>query len=676
MAISQGNNRYDWMVFKLNPWAIQTGNQFFQMKCYIPAMPNFSENSQTVFIPLYYSITEFLSLPVLLTKNLSKELKIIVPTSSMDTPLGNYIAQRGLDTYFIKDDSQKWFSDLQQPNTCFLWFPHNMFCNKEQVLSYHLGLSPIKELLKKISDEYVALWETAALSSKNGIPFPEERMFYFLKSHFYPSIFDFNPLENIHDISYEELAHGTLKNINIQNALLDDKHLLELIFLEYSINEISTSDFFNWETKEQELFNKLQQASSPDFDTLLFNLIKELFPLKYSWKNFRNRFLLLLQKIIETQNSPIVEPLQTVYNKIATGETFPAWDKLLDFLQSWGLCQKQNNYIRIIWKDSLWKNLKSSFTSLQPVYNHSKIETSEIRGLKWTPNFILSHKMSSKFYREDINIFEEDYTRAFHIEWSKETDVCRPFFWHVPGSRIGIVLSHGYLSAPMEIRALAEYLYRQGFSVYGVRLKGHGTSPLDLASTTWEEWYEALNRGMACIRSRCEKVFLCGFSAGGCLILSASANKQEQIEGVISISAPLKLQNYAIHLVPTISTLNLVLKRFGGSGWELIDHRPENPQINYQKNSLKALQQLRLLMEKTEELLPRVTVPALILQGSNDTTVNPDSANIIFQMISSEQKRLIFFNRSRHGILNGPDSEEIFATVSNFINEIAKEKVS
>ncbi len=655
---------------------MQIGSQFFRMKCYIPSIPKFSENSQTIFTPLYYSITEFLALPILLTKNISKDLKIVAPASLMDTPLGNYIIQRGLDTYFIKSNSQRWFSDLQQSNICFLWYPHNVFINKEQWLSYHLGLSPINELLNRIDDEYSVLWEAVTFQHNDRTPISGERTFYLLKSHFYPSTFDFNPLENICDISYEELALGILKSLNIQNSLLDDKHLLELISFEYPIREKSTNNFFDWETESQELFTKIQELCSPDFEKLLFKLIQELLPLRYSWKNFRNRFLSLLQIVIKNQNSPIAEYLQIVYNKIATGEAFPAWNKFLDYSQSQGLCQKQNNYIQIIWKDSHWKKLKSLILSRRPTNNHtSKSESSEIRRLTWTPNFILSHKISRKFYMEDVNIFEEDYTRAFHIEWSKETDVCRPFFWHVPGSRIGIVLSHGYLSAPMEIRALAEYLYRQGFSVYGVRLKGHGTSPLDLASTSWEEWYESLNRGISCIRSRCEKVFLCGFSAGGCLILSASANKQEQIEGVISISAPLKLQNYAIHLVPTISTLNLVLKRFGGSGWELIDHRPENPQINYQKNSLKALQQLRLLMEKTEELLPRVTVPALILQGSNDTTVNPDSANIIFQMISSEQKRLIFFNRSRHGILNGPDSEEIFATVSNFINEIAKEKV-
>ena len=656
----QGNQKYNWVVFTLKPWALQYGQQYFHTNCYIPFLPKFSEQSQTLIIPLYYTITELFLLPILFTNKFQKKLKIIVPTDLIDTPLGNYITQRGLDSYDLLHDFQNWSTDLQQKDTCFLWFPRNGFISKEQGLKYHLGLLSYEELLKKITEEYTSLFPTESQSIKNH---------YLFKSHFYPSVYSENPLENICGISYEELAYGVLKELNIKDTVLDSNHLLEVVLLEYSkpLKNLASGEDF------KDLFDNFYKQSSPDFELLLFRLITNLFPVRYSWKNFRNRFLCLLQATIETQNSPIVEPLKAIHERISTGENFSAWDKILVFFEEQGLCKNYPEGIFIKPRYSFWKQPQAvlhSFFSC-PDGNSNK-ETDIVRKIKWTPNFILSYKTARNFHHKDVAIFEEDFMRSFHQEWSKEANVGRPFFRHVLGSRIGIVLSHGYLSAPMEIRALADYLYRQGYSVYGVRLKGHGTSPLDLARSSYEEWYSALNRGIACMHARCEKVFLCGFSAGGCLVLSASANKQKNIEGVISISAPLKLQNYAINLVPTISTLNLVLKKFGGSGWELFDHHPENPHINYQKNPLAGLQQLRLLMEKTEEVLPQITIPTLIIQGSNDTTVNPDSANIIFQSISSEQKKLVLFNRTRHGILNGPGSDEIFACVSQFIKDIAE----
>ena len=55
---------------------------------------------------------------------------------------------------------------------------------------------------------------------------------------------------------------------------------------------------------------------------------------------------------------------------------------------------------------------------------------------------------------------------------------------------LGIVLVHGFLASPAELRELGEKLYARGHPVIGVRLTGHGTSPLrpsqsKLAGMVW-----------------------------------------------------------------------------------------------------------------------------------------------------------------------------------------------
>jgi len=44
----------------------------------------------------------------------------------------------------------------------------------------------------------------------------------------------------------------------------------------------------------------------------------------------------------------------------------------------------------------------------------------------------------------------------------------------------GVVLVHGLLASPAEMRPIGERLHAAGFHVIGVRVKGHGTSPWDL----------------------------------------------------------------------------------------------------------------------------------------------------------------------------------------------------
>ena len=49
-----------------------------------------------------------------------------------------------------------------------------------------------------------------------------------------------------------------------------------------------------------------------------------------------------------------------------------------------------------------------------------------------------------------------------------------PFLLNGRKSAVGIVLVHGYLSCPEQMRPLAERLHDAGYNVYVVRLDGHG----------------------------------------------------------------------------------------------------------------------------------------------------------------------------------------------------------
>ena len=51
------------------------------------------------------------------------------------------------------------------------------------------------------------------------------------------------------------------------------------------------------------------------------------------------------------------------------------------------------------------------------------------------------------------------------------------------------------MAAPLEVRELAKYLGRLGYWVYVPRIKGHGTTPEDLAGRTYLEWIESVEEG-------------------------------------------------------------------------------------------------------------------------------------------------------------------------------------
>ncbi|UCF89842.1 MAG: EstA protein, partial [Desulfobacterales bacterium] len=122
-----------------------------------------------------------------------------------------------------------------------------------------------------------------------------------------------------------------------------------------------------------------------------------------------------------------------------------------------------------------------------------------VHQLAYLPDFWIKRKVARHLMQQDVQEYEQDY-QAFYIEGeSKPLDVGMPFLMRGKSRQVGVVLCHGYMAAPLEVKDLAVYLARQGFWVYVPRLKGHGTSPDDLATRSYQDWRAAMDRGYAII---------------------------------------------------------------------------------------------------------------------------------------------------------------------------------
>ena len=126
-----------------------------------------------------------------------------------------------------------------------------------------------------------------------------------------------------------------------------------------------------------------------------------------------------------------------------------------------------------------------------------------------------------------------------------------PFFIQPKISNgFGVLLVHGLLASPAELRAYGEYLVKQGYTVLGIRLKGHGTSPYALREQSWEDWYGCVQRGFDILKVHCSRIFVVGFSTGGALLLKLATEHYPEMIGVVAVSVPLKFVNPAFMLVP------------------------------------------------------------------------------------------------------------------------------
>jgi esterase/lipase len=258
-------------------------------------------------------------------------------------------------------------------------------------------------------------------------------------------------------------------------------------------------------------------------------------------------------------------------------------------------------------------------------------------------------------------LYEEEYTAFAAMAPSKMLPMPRgtgaPMLLRsdTETGAVGILLIHGYSASPAEVLPLAHYLHAHGMTVYVVRLRGHGTSPYDLQQHPWQAWYDSVLRGYHALRALSDVQFAGGMSMGGALALYLAAQQAESLQGVFAVGAPIKLHNRYLRLIPVAKAMR-----------DFVRAEPENPCTNYTYQPLRAVWQLTQFIDVYQEALSRVTLPVLLVQARGDTTVRPESAQLIYERLSSRDKCLLWKDINRHVIV-GADYPDVHHDILTFL---------
>jgi esterase/lipase len=355
-------------------------------------------------------------------------------------------------------------------------------------------------------------------------------------------------------------------------------------------------------------------------------------------------------------------------------EPCPGYDDIRKLASEVGVTENKSETLRI---DKLRLNMMGMFHSIR-VNNPLVVIANELEPMREVTRQIKLRVNDSEvtsrrraavaICKHDRELFDQDYS-FFANSTSKSRDIGRPFLLKTPGAKTGIVLSHGLLSAPAETRELATALHAQGYTVYGVRLRGHGTSPENLRISNWQEWYRSYLRGYAVVRQLCDEVVFGGFSTGGLVALRAAAGREGEVSRCFAINPPIRLKDIKARMAPALHYSNTFFDacHLDAAAVRFVDNTPENPDTNYARVPIRTLHQLGQLMDDARDRLSTVVMPTQIICGVQDPTVNPASSEIIHAAIGSADKALLRLDCDRHVIIRGPSAPEITRHILGFL---------
>ncbi len=230
-------------------------------------------------------------------------------------------------------------------------------------------------------------------------------------------------------------------------------------------------------------------------------------------------------------------------------------------------------------------------------------------------------------------------------------------------SERAVLLIHGYTGAPSEMRLLGEYLNNMGFTVQGVRLPGHGTTPEDLNETTTVDWYDEAERTCCELLSRYPKVMVAGLSMGGLLTIKLAS--QLPIQRAAILAAPIFLQDKRVPLFPILRHFIKYLPKQKRNYHETAMYN-----VAYDRMPTKPIDSiLKMIKIAKTEYLPKIEIPCLVIQSKIEHTVNPKSAQYIYDNIKSKLKRLVWLEHCGHILTLDTERDKVFKLVGDFFLE-------
>jgi carboxylesterase len=240
----------------------------------------------------------------------------------------------------------------------------------------------------------------------------------------------------------------------------------------------------------------------------------------------------------------------------------------------------------------------------------------------------------------------------------------------------GVLIVHGFTSSLDCVNGVEAPLKALGLPTRMPVLRGHGAeSPEALRGVTWHDWVADAEAALKDLLTEVDRAILFGHSMGGTVALTLAADYADVIDSIVVAAAVVQLTSPFAPGQPFHFLAPLVVRFLKKVDMPPTYAEPALAQYdtNYAWAPTDAIASLFEFARVTRRRLPAVRVPALIMQSRRDTTVAPESAQIIYEGISTppDQKRIVWFEVTEHEMFRDCEREAAIGTVVEYVRERA-----
>jgi len=253
--------------------------------------------------------------------------------------------------------------------------------------------------------------------------------------------------------------------------------------------------------------------------------------------------------------------------------------------------------------------------------------------------------------------------------------------WPPAGQARGVlVIVHGFNSHSGQYLWAAEQFAANGLAVYALDLRGRGRSE---GERYYVEKMEDYTDDVQTLVTRAKSenpglpVFLLGHSAGGVISCNYLLDHPSEVDGFVCESFAYELPvpdivlsflkglSYITHHTHVFSLNNKDFSRDPA----VVESMNEDILI---KGESQPAQTAKVLIDGARRLteeFPRMTLPVLIMHGTEDKATSPSGSQHFYEKAGSTDKTLKLYEGHFHDLLNDVDKEIVIADIQNWIDE-------
>lgn len=257
-----------------------------------------------------------------------------------------------------------------------------------------------------------------------------------------------------------------------------------------------------------------------------------------------------------------------------------------------------------------------------------------------------------------------------------------------------VILIHGLTGTPNEMKFIANFLNRKGYSIACPRLAYHGEPLNVIKNAKWQDFYGSVkdlivNGELAGFKGR---IFASGLSMGAILALLLADEFPDRISGVSCLAPTLFYDGWntpwAKYFLLFACTPLRYLFYFKedppyGIKNEMIQERIHRyyknatlddldnvAQYGYPYFPVALLYQLQLLVKHVSEKLPGMRFPVQLIQAKDDDMTSTKNSKFIYDRITSETKEIVLLYDSYHVITADQERDIVAAKMDDFFCRI------